>query len=143
MNLPEQPEYALAIPAAVKGDYETARKNLQILILRARDDGDRLNTAFLLHVLGDIEAQDGNPEIGHTYHQEAIVLHENHPLPHLMYAEGLLRAFGRPDLAMQELQKLKEILDSGKLEEGADEKTLEWYETEHRTLTEQVNKQIV
>ena len=142
MDLSEQAEYKLAIPATVKGDYAKARSNLQALILRARDEGDRLNTAFLLHVLGDVEAKDGNTEMGHTLHAEAIALHPDHPLPYLMYAEGLNRAFGRPDLAMQELQKLQTILDSGKLQPGADEHTLEWYETELKTLISQVKKQL-
>jgi predicted Zn-dependent protease len=142
LDLSEQPEYQLAIPAAVKGDYETASNNLRALIARASDEGDLLNTAFLLHVLGDVEAKSGHEDKGHALHAQAIELHAGQPLPHLMYAEGLLRAFKRPDLAMQELHRLREILDAGKLETGANEQTIEWYESEYESLGKQVKSQL-
>src|SRR5438093_9463178 len=81
MRLSDQPEYRVAIPAAMSGDYSTARDNLNVLIWRARGENDVQTLGHLLQVLGDVEARTGNEEFGHALHMEAVGLDADSPLP--------------------------------------------------------------
>src|SRR6267142_3303294 len=105
MKLSEQREYLIAIPAKVRGDYQTARSNLEALISRLRIEPGTPWLGFILQTLGDVEALDGRLEEGHRLHQEAVALDPGSPMPLLHYAEGLLRAFARPDLAKLRLSE--------------------------------------
>src|SRR3954471_22450346 len=91
MRLSEQPEYLIAIPAAVDGDYVTARRNLDILIKRGREQQAALEVAYLLHVRGDVEARVGNVTECHSLHSSAIGMFPDIPLGYIQYASGLLK----------------------------------------------------
>ena len=84
MRLSDQPEYLTAIPAALNGDYVTARSNLLPLLSRARAEGDTATICYLLQTMGDIEARSGNQDRGHKLHLEAVALDPKSPLPILL-----------------------------------------------------------
>ena len=133
MRLSDQPEYRVAIPAAVSGDYATARSNLEVLILRARAENDGFVLGHLLQTLGDVEARCGNEELGHKLHMEAVQLDAESPYPLLRYAQGLLGAFRRADLAKARLADAEAMLNS-KSSLGADELSRTWYQSEFERL---------
>ena len=125
MKLSEQPEYLVAIPAALSRDFSTARKNLQILLSRAKGEKDTQTTGYLLQVLGDVEAEADNIEVAHSLHEEALSLDPGNPRPQLLYAKGLLRAFRRPDLALRRLTEVETLISSGRWEPDEDEPSRE------------------
>lgn len=138
MKLSEQPEYLVAIPAAASKDFSTARKNLQILLSRARGEKDSQTTGYLLQALGDVEAEAGNVEIAHSLHEEALSRDSGNPLPLLLYAKGLLRAFRRPDLALKRVAEIESLMSSGRWTPGKDEPSREWYQAELTTLRQEI-----
>jgi predicted Zn-dependent protease len=138
MRLSDEPQYLAAVPAAYNGDFETARINLKALISRARIEGDTLTAGYLLQVLGDVEARANNTEVAHSLHQEALSLDAGNPLPLLLYAKGLLRAFRRPDLALSRLVEVQALIESGRWKPGEDEPNREWYEREISDLRHEI-----
>src|SRR5687768_4263473 len=133
MRLSDQPEYRVAIPAAMSGDYPTARSNLQVLITRARTEKDVHSLGHLLQILGDVEARAGNEEQGHKLHMEAVQLDANSPYPLLRYAQGLLDAFKRADLAKVRLAEAEAMLNSNP-NLAAEELPRRWYQSEFERL---------
>ena len=121
------------------GDLLTVRQNLQELIIRARGKGDNLTTGFLLQKLGDVEAMSGNVERAESLHSEALALDPDNPLPLLLYAKGLLKAFRRPDLALTQLGVLEKLLNSGRWVQGDDEPPREYYESEASILRKEID----
>jgi len=139
MRLSDQPEYRVAIPAAMSGDYSTARDNLNVLIWRARGENDVHTLGHLLQVLGDVEARTGNEEFGHALHMEAVRLDADSPLPLLRYAQGLLEAFRRADLAKERLADAEAMLNS-KRALGTDELPRSWYQAEFERLRKELER---
>jgi hypothetical protein len=133
MRLSDQPEYRAAIPAAMRGDYTTARSSLQLLISRARDEKDVQTLGHLLQTLGDVEARAGNHELGHKLHMEAVQLDPDSPYPLLRYAQGLLDAFKRADLAKARLADAEAMLDSNP-SLATEELPRSWYQSEFDRL---------
>jgi hypothetical protein len=133
MRLADQPEYRTAIPAAMCGDYAAARSNLQVLISRARDEKDLHSLGHLLQTLGDVEARTGNEELGHKLHMEAVELDADSPYPLLRYAQGLLDAFKRADLAKARLADAEAMLNS-KPSLATEELPRSWYQSEFERL---------
>jgi len=117
----------------MSGDYAAARSNLEILILRARAERDGRNLGHLLQVLGDLEARCGSEALGHKLHMEAVQLDPESPLPLLRYAQGLLEAFKRTDLAKARLAEAEAMLDS-KTTLATDELPRTWYQSEFERL---------
>ncbi|MCF6203218.1 MAG: hypothetical protein L3J59_06025 [Methylococcaceae bacterium] len=103
------------------------RTQLKLLISRGQSEGDMLTTGYLLQVLGDKEAEIGNIKIAHLLHRKAINLDADTPLPHLIYATGLLRAFNRPDLAIKQIRELRSLLQIGKWKPTVNEPSRHWY----------------
>jgi predicted Zn-dependent protease len=130
VRLSDQPEYLTAIPAFASRDYGTARDNLNVLITRLRSGGEPSEIAFLLHILGDVEAESGHPDKGHALHQEAISLDEGHPSGHISYAKGLLRSFNQRDRALDQLRKAEEIVRSTAWVPDEDDLPRTYYEKE-------------
>ncbi len=139
MKLSEQPEYLSAIPAAVNGDLDTARNNLSIVITRAQSEKDIHTYGYLLQVLGDIEARSGNIDLAHSYHQEAIQIDPSSALPLLLYAQGLLRAFDQPDLALSCLTNIESFLSSKQRAPSAKDLSYEWYQKEIQKLKKEAD----
>jgi len=137
MRLSDQPEYKAAIPAALDGDFATARYNLRALMARADAEGDKASAGYLRHILGDIEAKAGNPTLGHSLHLEAIALDPQSPLSLLLYAQGLLRAFREPDLAKARLTEAKTLLGTSPPSDS-NELPPEWYEKEFDELHQEI-----
>ena len=133
MRLSDQPEYRVAIPAAMSGDYATARSNLEMLISRARSEKDGPSLGQLLQTLGDVEARCGNEELGHKLHMEAVQLDAKSPYPLLRYAQGLLDAFKRADLAKARLADAEAMLNL-KTSLAPDELPRTWYQSEFERL---------
>jgi predicted Zn-dependent protease len=139
VELSKQAEYRIAIPAAVDGDYATARVNLEILLARCADESDLGTRGYLLQVLGNIEARDGKIQRGHELHQAALRLDPDSPLPQLLYAKGLLRAFGDPAGAQARLVTLESHL----AENPPDEEGMgaAWYREEIALLRREIAAQ--
>jgi hypothetical protein len=133
MRLSDQPEYQAAVPAALSGDHATARSNLEVLIARARAEKDVHSLGQLLQILGDVEARTGNAELGHKLHMEAVQLDADSPYPLLRYAQGLLDAFKRADLAKARLADAEAMLNS-KPNLAEDELPRSWYQSEFERL---------
>jgi predicted Zn-dependent protease len=140
MKLSEQPEYLLAIPAAVIGDYPTARQNLRILITRAEDERDTITLCYLLQRLGDIEAKTGNPELGHSLHKQAIDIDSGSPFSLFTYANSLFDVFKSPDLALASLNELEKMLNSGQWKPDEHDLSKEWYEKNIIDVRYKINK---
>ena len=138
MRLSDEPEYRLVIPAILDGDFTTARANLKTLISRAQAEGDTLTTGYLLQVLGDMEAHAGDTKMAHSLHEQALAMDPNNPLPLLLYAQGLLRAFHQPDLARSRLAEAEVLVKSGCWKPGKDEPSREWYEREFKNLRSEI-----
>jgi len=126
----EQREYIIAIPAFVEKDYATARTNLEALIERLRLAGETGQTAYLLHVLGNVEAEAGELEKGHSLHRKALDLAGPHPFEHLMYATGLVRSFSQPKDAIAQVEAAEELIRSGQWTPSEEDMPREWYESE-------------
>ena len=138
IRLSDQPEYLRAIPAFASRDYDTARQDLNVLIARVRNSGEPSEVAFLLHILGDVEAESGHPEKGHMLHQEAISLDEGHPSAYISYAKGLLRSFIEPDLALDQLRRAEEIVQSANWVPAADDLPRMYYANEIADIRKEV-----
>ena len=134
MRLSEQPEYLIAIPAAVEGDYETARRNLDILINRGREQQATLQVAYLLHVRGDVEARAGNAAECHSLHSAAIEMFPDIPLGYIQYATGLLKHLHDRDGALGQLERAESVLGTERWRASDDDLPRHWYEEEIRKL---------
>ena len=137
MKLSEQPEYLVAIPAKLEGNFTLARKNLQVLVARAEDQGDIRALGYLLQTLGDCEAHDGNHQRGAELHQKAISLDPNSPMPYLFYAQGLFRAFGNRDASLAMLSEAEQVLAMSQCDE--DEMPKSYYEREFQILKDEIS----
>jgi len=140
MKLSDQEEYLIAIPAAVAGDYASARQNLQILIKRALDEEDTITACHLLQTLGDVEVGAGNAEIAHALHEQALGIDRDSIYPLFTYAKSLFRIFRRPDLALLRLNELEELLTSGRWEPSDNDMSREWYERNMAYLRQQLEE---
>jgi hypothetical protein len=139
MRLSDQPEYLVAVPAAVEGDLSTARENLNIVLRRARGEGDTLTVGLLLQLLGDVEARDGNISLAHSLHEEAIALNPHTPICLFYYARGLVRAFRKPELALIRLTEVEAFLESDRWNpKEEDELPKLWYEREIEALRQEI-----
>ncbi len=114
------------------------RTQLKLLISRGQNEGDTLTTGYLLQVLGDKEAEIGNIKIGHLLHRKAINLDTDTPLPLLIYATGLFRAFNRPDLAIKQIRVLRSLLQIGKWKPTVNEPSRNWYLKELNFLCDEI-----
>lgn len=124
-------------------DYQASRVELEILISRSRSEGDSLIMGYLLQSLGDLEARSGNVKMAHSLHQEAVELDSHTPLPYLLYATGLFRAFDRADLAMNQIRDLKVLLLSGEWEPTVNEPSQHWYMDELNALSEEIKMSMI
>ncbi len=114
------------------------RAQLKLLISRGQSEGDTLTTGYLLQVLGDKEAEIGNIKTGHLLHRKAINLETDTPLPHLIYATGLFRAFNRPDLAIKQIRELRSLLQIGKWKPTVNEPSRNWYLRQLNSLCDEI-----
>lgn len=122
-------------------DYQVSKLDLKLLISRGRKEKDSLTTGYLLHTLGDLEAQVGNTETAHSLHKEAIELDSHTPQSYLIYATGLFRAFNRADLAIKQIRELRLLILSGKWEPTINEPSRHWYMNELNALSEEIRVQ--
>jgi len=141
MKLSEQKEYLEAIPDAERGDYTSAINKLESLITKAKYEGDIDSEAYLCQVLGNIEAKAGNIDVAMSLHNKALTLRPNNPLEYLIFSKGLYYSFNNSDLALNKLEKLRDLLNSGNWVNGENEPSHEWYYREIEKLeTEIKNK---
>jgi hypothetical protein len=134
MRLSEQPEYLIAIPAAVDGDYETARRNLKTVIERAREQQATEQVAYLLHVLANVEARAGNVTGCHSLHTTAIEMFPDIPLGYIHYATGLLRHLRDRAGALDQLERAESLLGTERWRASGDDLPKHWYEDEIRNM---------
>jgi predicted Zn-dependent protease len=134
MRLSEQPEYLIAIPAVVDGDYETARRNLDILLERGREQQATEQVAYLLHVLGDVEARAGNVAECHSLHSSAIEMFPDIPLSYIHYATGLLKHLRDRVGALGQLERAESLLGTERWRASGDDLPRHWYEEEIQKL---------
>ena len=134
MRLSEQPEYLTAIPAAVDGDYDTARRNLETLIRRGREQQATEQVAYLLHVLADVEARAGNAAECHSLHSSAIEMFPDIPLSYIHYATGLLRHLRDRAGALAQLERAESLLGTERWRASGDDLPRHRYEEEIRKL---------
>ncbi len=137
MKLSEQPEYLVAIPAEMRKDFSVARESLEALISRTEVEGDVLTLGSLLQTLGDVEAQAGNIQRATELHKRAISLDPHSPLPYLLYAKGLFRAFGNPNASLIALGEAENILAT-EWQGGEDELPKIYYEMEFQILKDKI-----
>ena len=135
-SVQQKNEYGL-LPSGSE-HHSTTRAQLKLLISRGQREGDTLTTGYLLQVLGDKEAEIGNIKIGHLLHRKAINLDTETPLPHLIYATGLLRAFNRPDLAIKQVRELRSLLQIGTWEPTVNEPSHNWYLKQLNSLCDEI-----
>lgn len=124
----------------INNKHLLTKQEIKLLIARMRKEEDNLITGYLLQTLGDMEAKDGNIEVAHSLHLDAINLDPNTPLPHLLYATGLIRAFNRPELALIKIQEIRSLLDSEAWQPNVNEPSLAWYINELDSLTEEIQE---
>lgn len=142
MEYDDQLERLKPIPVVTNKDYLISKLHLERLLTRCQNEGDTLSIGYLLQALGDLEAKSGHTRSGHTLHCEAIDLDSNTPHPRLLYATGLLRAFNRPDLAIKQINKLRDFLNTDKWEPTANEPSRKWYLFELNALSEEIKTEL-
>ena len=127
MRLSEQPEYLTAIPAALNGDFETARASLKSLIARAREQQALEQVAYLTHVLADVEVRAGDQKQFHSLHASAIAMFPDVPLEYIHYATGLLKHLGDRPGALAQLAKAEQLLGTQRWTATGDDLSERWY----------------
>jgi tetratricopeptide (TPR) repeat protein len=126
------------VPVSKREGINISIVDLKLLISRARHEGDSLTMGYLLQALGDLEAQEGNMQAAHSLHREAIELDSHTPLPYLLYATGLFRAFNRSDLAVNQIRELRVLLRSGEWKPTVNDPSRNWYMNELNALSEEI-----
>lgn len=139
MKLSQQPEYLVAVPAAVSGDFLLARQHLETLLSRVEAGDDFSSLGYVLQILGDVEANLGNSERATQLHERAIALDAQSPLPYLFYAQGLLRAFRDPEKSLAALREAEKVLLSD-WRESDDELPKSYYEHEIHALRDEIGR---
>lgn len=127
MKLSETADYKTAIFASMNGELETAREAYQRLLDEAESNDDEIAISFLMQSLANVEARDGNVELGHELHLRAIGQSPGVPLNLIAYAKGLARHFSDPELAEKKLQEAELMLQSDKWNRRADNISPESY----------------
>jgi predicted Zn-dependent protease len=130
IRLSEFPEYLAAIPAAAEGDFASARSNLEILLAKVEAKCEPEDLAYLLQLLGDIEARAGNLETAFSLQERALIADSSSPLTLLLCAKSLLGSFQRPDLALARLSQAESLLASDKWSPTEHDMSRQWYERE-------------
>jgi predicted Zn-dependent protease len=134
IRLSEFPEYLAAIPAAADGEFASARSNLGILLTKVESKCEPEELAYLLQLLGDVEARAGNLEAAFSLQERALAADSSSPLTLLLCAKSLLGSFQRPDLALAKLHQAELLLASDKWSPTENDMSRQWYEQEIRAV---------
>ena len=138
MKLSDFPEYQTAVIASVAGDLESARTAYEFLVEQAEADDDTIAIAYLLQALGNIEARDGNIELGHELHLRAIGQSVGIPLSIISYARALTQHFGDSELALVKLNEADALISSDFWDRKRDNIPLDSY----KKMIEEVRSEI-
>lgn len=130
MKLSEFPDYKTAVVASVGGDLNVARDAYEKLLEQAESLDDAAAISYVMQSLANIEARDGNLELGHELHLRAIGQSPGVPLVLILYAKGLAEHFNLPDLALQKLDDAERLIGSEKWDRRADNITRESYQAQ-------------
>jgi predicted Zn-dependent protease len=128
MNLSEFADYDTAVTASVAGDLSEARDAYERLLEHAESIDDDVAISYIMQSLANIEARDGNLNLGHELHQRAIGQFSGVPLLLILYAKGLAKYFDSPELAQQKLDDAERMIESKNWNQQADKITRESYE---------------
>lgn len=121
-------EYLEAVPAALTGDFATARSCLESLLAKIGSHAPPEQLAHVLQLLADVEAQAGCAEKAQSLHERALAVDSASPLTLLNHAKSLLRHLRQPAHALAQLQAAESLLGSGAWQPGADHMSREWYQ---------------
>jgi hypothetical protein len=140
MRLSEFPDYKTAVFASVDGDLDVARQAYERLLEQAESLDDVVAVSYILQSLADIEARDGNLELGHELHLRAIGQAPGIPLELIRYAKGLVDYFDSPDLAAEKLDDAERLIHSEDWDRRADNITPESYQTQIAEIRREIDK---
>ena len=127
MKLSEIPDYQTAVCAFIEGELSVARDAYHRLLEIAEASDDPTAISFLMHSLGNVEAKDGNLDLGHELHLRAVGQSTGVPLHLVMYAKGLAEHFGLPELAEEKLVEAEQLISSEKWNRRIDNISSESY----------------
>ncbi|MFC4526710.1 hypothetical protein ISN76_04885 [Dyella halodurans] len=130
IRLSEFPEYLAAMAAAVAGNFELARANLEALIVKIDGKCESEQLAYVWQLLADVEGRAGNEERGLLLHERALAIDRSNPLMLLLCAKSLLGGFHRPDLALAHITAAEALMSSHDWIRRDDDMPREWYARE-------------
>lgn len=113
MKLSENADYKAAVFASVTGDFLQAREAYQRLLEEAESNDDDVAISFLMQSLANVEARDGNIELGHELHLRAVGQSQGVPFNLIVYAKSLVNHFDQPELAEQKLVEAETLIAHG------------------------------
>lgn len=140
MKLFEFPDYETAVAASVSGDLSIARNAYERLLEQAESLDDAAAVSYIMQSLANIEARDGNLELGHELHLRAIGQSPGVPLVLILYAKGLAEHFNLPELAAQKLGDAERMIGSEKWDRRADNITRESYQAQIAAVRREIDK---
>ena len=140
MKLSEFPDYQTAVVASVGGDLSVARDAYERLLEQAESLDDAAAVSYIMQSLANIEARDGNLELGHELHLRAIGQSPRVPLMHVLYAKGLVEHFDLPDLASQKLVDAERLIGSEDWDRRADNITRESYQEQIAAIRREIGQ---
>ncbi len=141
VKLSEFPEYLAAVPAAVAGDFATARANLEVLFAKVEPLESPEHSAYLLQLLGDVEARSGNREKALSLYTRAVDVDCFNPLTRLHCAKSLLDHLHSPSLALARLKEAESLLASDAWHPSEDDMSRHWYEREIQSVRRRALRQ--
>ena len=140
MKLSEYKDYQTAVFASVNGELSQAREAYQRLLEEAEGNDDDVAISFLMQSLANVEARDGNLELGHELHLRAIGQSQGVPFNLIVYAKSLINHFAQPELAEQKLVEAETLINKGS-RSWRDDMTPEQYAQEIEEVRSLLNQE--
>ena len=138
MKLSEFPDYQIAVTASVDGELSVARNAYERLLEQAESLDDGTAISYIMQSLANIEARDGNLELGHELHLRAIGQSPGIPFVLILYAKALASHFDLPEMASQKLNDAERLIESEKWDRRADNIPRESYQMQIASIRREI-----